>query len=111
MNDEQDGVPRMSGWRVDKRIPIWGIIIGVGQGIIWGAIMYFTLYSSQMNLDKRVSLIEAGMTNIGANTVSNEKFAHVDIRLENLQSAMTDMKSDIKDLKTDVSRAVMRGGR
>jgi hypothetical protein len=103
MADEQQGESKMN-WRIDKRIPVWGIVAGVVQGLVWGAILYSTLYTSQMNLERRIALLEA-------NSVSNVNFAHLDEKMNGMQSALIDLKNDLGSMKTDVQRLTIRGTR
>jgi hypothetical protein len=103
MADEQQGENKVT-WRIDRRIPVWGIIAGLIQGLVWGAILYSTLYTSQMNLERRIALLES-------NSVSNVNFAHLDEKMNGMQNALIDLKNDLSSMKTDVQRLTIRGPR
>jgi len=89
-NNPADAMITDNTWRISKTIPIWGVVITIGQGLFWGIIIYFTLYTSQMNLDKRVSLLEQ-------NSISSEKFGRLDEKMSNV-------RDDIGSLSTTSAR-------
>lgn len=91
---EENPMSITSGWRIDKRIPVAVILtlaIQSGAVLIWG-----------VRIDSRVLALEA-------NTVSRETFVRLDEKINGLQIGLQDMKSDIKEVKTDVNRLTIRG--
>jgi hypothetical protein len=101
-NSPADEMITDNNWRISKTIPIWGVILTLGQGLFWGIIIYFTLYTSQMNLERRVALLEAS-------SVKAETFVRLDEKMNEVKEDIGSLKKDINDMNGEVRKLSIKG--
>jgi hypothetical protein len=101
-NTPVDAMITDSNWRISKTIPIWGILLTLGQGLFWGIIIYFTLYTSQMNLERRVSLLESS-------SVKESTFVRLDEKMSSVKEDISSMKTDMGSVKDEMRKLSFKG--
>ncbi len=97
LGDETDGMgKKTSEWKLDKRIPIVllsGILI---QSFIFGMCW--------QGLNDRVGVLERS-------SVTMEQYGRMDEKMNTLKDNQAAEKSDLQNIKDDIRRLALRGGR
>jgi hypothetical protein len=91
-----DAADAVSGWKLDKRIPIAMLGALLLQSFVFGMCW--------QGLNDRVNVLEK-------NSVSMEQYGRMDEKMNTLKDNQASEKMDLQNIKDDIRRLALRGGK